>query len=204
MLNDVKLQHASPSRHGRWNQVEILVSDGDIPARCQATGQRRMAASGGQRHRARGLSRAASRHEQPARQRCQRRIRRTGGSPWRGAYMNAPIDPDPWGNRYAVNVEFLTGGTEDVVVFSAGPDEQVDSASTPPTGSTAGDDDLMRWWSHERPVAAVGWSQDPPLRTARRHAGRGDDRADRRRHSCRGGRAGGVAHARPGQAGARR
>ena len=65
-----------------------------------------------------------------------------GGNPWRGAYMTAPIDPDPWGNRYAVNVEFLTGGSQDVVAFSSGPDEQIDSAYSQ-NGLTAGDDDLM-------------------------------------------------------------
>ena len=40
-----------------------------------------------------------------------------------------------------MNVEFLTGGNEDVVVFSAGPDEQIDSAFAQ-DGLTAGDDDL--------------------------------------------------------------
>jgi hypothetical protein len=78
---------------------------------------------------------------------------------WRGAYLNAPVDPDPWGNRYAVNVEFLgTGGPPpcgvgggrggggnpcyDVVVYSAGPDEQID---TPYAGDPllAVDDDLI-------------------------------------------------------------
>jgi type II secretory pathway pseudopilin PulG len=54
---------------------------------------------------------------------------------WKGSYLNGPIRPDPWGNRYAVNVKWLrtnfscaarTGG--DVFVLSAGPDEQI---STP-------------------------------------------------------------------------
>ena len=65
-----------------------------------------------------------------------------GGTEWRGAYLTSPVDPDPWGNRYAVNVEFLTGGTQDVVVMSAGPDEQVDSPYAG-DGLTAGDDDLF-------------------------------------------------------------
>jgi hypothetical protein len=56
--------------------------------------------------------------------------------------MSAPVDPDPWGNRYAVNVEFLTGGSQDVVVLSSGPDEQVDSAYSQ-NGLTAGGDDLI-------------------------------------------------------------
>jgi hypothetical protein len=61
---------------------------------------------------------------------------------WRGAYLTAPIDADPWGNRYAVNTQYLTGGNEDVVVMSAGPDEQIDTAFTA-NGLTAGGDDLV-------------------------------------------------------------
>jgi type II secretory pathway pseudopilin PulG len=65
---------------------------------------------------------------------------------WRGAYLNAPIDPDPWGNRYAVNVQFLQGTTanrkNDVFVLSAGPDEQIDTAYQV-DGITPGDDDLI-------------------------------------------------------------
>ena len=56
--------------------------------------------------------------------------------------MSAPIDPDPWGNRYAINSEWTNGGPEDVVVFSAGPDEEIDSAYAA-NGLTAGDDDLV-------------------------------------------------------------
>ena len=67
-----------------------------------------------------------------------------GGPGWRGAYLTGPIDPDPWGNRYAVNVEYLgggAGGNNDVVVYSAGPDEEIDSAygANP---LVAGDDDV--------------------------------------------------------------
>ena len=66
-----------------------------------------------------------------------------GGTPWRGAYINAPIDPDPWGNRYAVNVNyFRTTTTNDVFVLSAGPDEEVDTAFTI-NGATPGGDDII-------------------------------------------------------------
>ncbi len=74
---------------------------------------------------------------------------------WRGPYLTSPVDPDPWGNRYASNVKFLdaradTGNTtpasngfaEDVVVLSAGPDEEIDSAWAA-DGLTPGDDDLL-------------------------------------------------------------
>jgi type II secretory pathway pseudopilin PulG len=53
---------------------------------------------------------------------------------WRGAYLPGPIGPDPWGTRYAVNVEFLArapgagaGSVNDVVVLSAGDDGRVDT-----------------------------------------------------------------------------
>jgi type II secretory pathway pseudopilin PulG len=61
---------------------------------------------------------------------------------WRGAYLDGPVDPDPWGNRYAVNVIYLGPNVNDVVVISAGPDEAVD---TPATGNplTSGDDDIV-------------------------------------------------------------
>ena len=79
---------------------------------------------------------------------------------WRGPYMTAPIDPDPWGNRYAVNVKYLdpkgyanadppglNGYERDCVVLSAGPDEEVDThykAGGPnPHGITPGDDDIL-------------------------------------------------------------
>jgi len=60
---------------------------------------------------------------------------------WRGAYLHGPVNPDPWGNRYAVNVVYLGASVNDVVVLSAGPDEAVD---TPDTGNplTAADDDI--------------------------------------------------------------
>ena len=66
-----------------------------------------------------------------------------GGNPWRGPYMNGPIDADPWGNRYAINAEWGVSPTNnDTVVYSAGPDEQVDSAYAA-DGLTAVDDDLV-------------------------------------------------------------
>jgi type II secretory pathway pseudopilin PulG len=68
-----------------------------------------------------------------------------GATGWRGAYINAPVDPDPWGNRYAVNVAYLrTATTNDVFVLSAGPDEEVDTQFVFTTGGAfPGDDDIM-------------------------------------------------------------
>jgi prepilin-type N-terminal cleavage/methylation domain-containing protein len=62
---------------------------------------------------------------------------------WRGAYITAPIDPDPWGNRYAVNTEYLKSATtNDVFVLSAGPDEEIDTPFTF-NGARPGDDDII-------------------------------------------------------------
>ena len=66
-----------------------------------------------------------------------------GAGGWRGAYINAPVDPDPWGNRYAVNTDYLkTTTTNDVFVLSAGPDEEIDTAFTF-NGARPGDDDII-------------------------------------------------------------
>jgi type II secretory pathway pseudopilin PulG len=79
---------------------------------------------------------------------------------WRGGYLRGPVGPDPWGNRYAVNVAFLDpaptaalGGITagfavadyarlDVFVLSAGPDEEIDTRSAQ-DGAVPGDDDLI-------------------------------------------------------------
>jgi hypothetical protein len=121
--------------------VELLVSDGDIPRQVSATGsvewQRLVDNAGGlvdflERHLVTNNPRGNGANAYST----------VDGTPWRGAYMNAPIDSDPWGNRYAINVEWFNGGAEDVVVFAAGPDEEIDSAYAV-NGLTAGDDDLV-------------------------------------------------------------
>jgi type II secretory pathway pseudopilin PulG len=79
---------------------------------------------------------------------------------WRGPYLRGPVDSDPWGNRYAVNVAFLdtsatdtranftNGGSPalfprfDVFVLSAGADEEVDTAFAQ-DGAVPGDDDFI-------------------------------------------------------------
>ena len=74
---------------------------------------------------------------------------------WRGPYITAPVDPDPWGNRYASNVKFLdakadssnataaiNGFESDCIVLSAGPDEEVDTRWSV-DGLTPGDDDML-------------------------------------------------------------
>lgn len=67
-----------------------------------------------------------------------------GVNAWRGAYISAPVDPDPWGNRYAVNTKWMRDADTDtdVVVLSAGPNEQIDTPFAA-DGVAAGDDDVM-------------------------------------------------------------
>ena len=81
---------------------------------------------------------------------------------WRGPYLRGPVDADPWGNRYAVNVAFLDPAPTaalanvstafqadagayprlDVFVLSAGPDEEIDTLSAQ-DGAVPGDDDFI-------------------------------------------------------------
>jgi type II secretory pathway pseudopilin PulG len=69
---------------------------------------------------------------------------------WRGSYLPGPIDADPWGNRYAANVEFLakalgagpSGNVNDVFVISAGPNGEMQTRFDT-DGSTAAGDDLI-------------------------------------------------------------
>jgi len=62
---------------------------------------------------------------------------------WNGAYLTAPIMADPWGNHYMINCRYLFSGSRyDVVVLSAGPDEEVDSKFTV-DGFVPGDDDVV-------------------------------------------------------------
>ena len=68
----------------------------------------------------------------------------TAANGWRGTYISAPIDPDPWGNRYGVNGMHLrtVPTSNDTFVLSAGPDEEIDTAFTM-NGAVPGDDDII-------------------------------------------------------------
>lgn len=73
-------------------------------------------------------------------------IRNTAGytpyraSGWRGSYLQDPVGPDPWGNRYAINVRALRSRHADTVVLSAGPDGLVHSLFEVDGLPTRGDD----------------------------------------------------------------
>lgn len=49
------------------------------------------------------------------------------GSRWRGPYIER-LSADPWGSRYAVNAQFLSGRAGVItVVLSAGPDKKIET-----------------------------------------------------------------------------
>jgi hypothetical protein len=141
-LND--MSYSDFTRDGVKNStaVELLVGDGDIPRDLAATGsaewQRPVDNATGlvdflERHLVTNNPRgnAANAYAPPG-----------NSGAWRGAYLDGPIDPDPWGNRFAVNAEFFGNATPDVVVYSAGPDEQIDGAYSG-NPLVAVDDDLL-------------------------------------------------------------
>jgi hypothetical protein len=123
-------------------QVQLLVSDGDTPRELLGSGsnlwQRPVDNTAGlvdflERHMATNNPRGNSANAYPV----------TGGNPWRGAYLTGPVDADSWGNRYAVNTDYLDANANDVVVLSAGPNEVIETAwSANPL--TAGGDDLIQ------------------------------------------------------------
>jgi type II secretory pathway pseudopilin PulG len=164
------------------NRVNLLVSDGDIPALAAAVAAETLwtgAVNGGTvdtlaNHLIENTpaEAAAGRYRNPT----DITVATPGGNnidfarasssgfnapyAWRGAYLRGAVDPDPWGNRYAVNVAFLdpsataavagiTAGFAttdyprlDVFVLSAGPDEEIDTRSAQ-DGAVPGDDDFI-------------------------------------------------------------
>ena len=118
------------------NQVQYLYSDGDVPNAGTAATWRNTTANNVndflEEHLVSNLFNGGSSYPVPP-----------GANPrWRGTYLNAPIDADPWGNRYAVNVRYLGVSGNDVVVYSAGPDENTDTTDTAAAWAPV-DDDLF-------------------------------------------------------------
>jgi type II secretory pathway pseudopilin PulG len=58
---------------------------------------------------------------------------------WRGAYLSE-LTPDPWGHRYAINVQSFSSGTADVIVLSPGPNGVVETAFAADGVAPGGDD----------------------------------------------------------------
>jgi hypothetical protein len=139
----VDLNYTGPTIDGVKNgtRVELLVSDGDIPRDVSVTGSASWQSTV---NLTTGLTDFIAFHLilNTPRGSAANAYTLSGGNPWRGTYLTGPVDPDPWGNRYAVNVEFLGGSANDVVVYSAGQDEEIDTQySANPV--VAADDDLI-------------------------------------------------------------
>ena len=175
--------NGNPSLHADANRVDLLVGDGDIPPYSTALGalesfwtqvlnagtvdtlsnhliENEPLEAGAQRYRTPSDVVVAA----PGGNNID--FARTSSSgfnapyAWRGGYLRGPVDPDPWGNRYAVNVAMLDPQVTvqppntqvlapvadysrmDVFVLSAGPDEEIDTPATM-DGAVPGDDDLI-------------------------------------------------------------
>jgi type II secretory pathway pseudopilin PulG len=144
-LNNMGFVRFTTNGRGNGTTVQLLVSDGDTPRDCDAGG----ACGGGantwdravdnttglvdflERHLVTNNPRGDSANDYPA-----------GAGSWRGPYLNAPIDPDPWGNRYMVNSQFYNINPTNVDVLSSGPDSAI---ATPWSGNplTPGGDDIV-------------------------------------------------------------
>jgi hypothetical protein len=62
---------------------------------------------------------------------------------WHGPYLEAGIGSDPWGHRYAVNVQWLAAGGEfDTVVLTAGPNGIIETPYRA-DGTVPGGDDII-------------------------------------------------------------
>ncbi|MEX2270375.1 MAG: hypothetical protein WD690_02820 [Vicinamibacterales bacterium] len=142
MLDDVQMSFFTINGVGNGTQVQLLVSDGDMPLECTAIAtacaswQRAVDNTGGlvdfiERHLVTNNPRGSAANDYPT------------VDSWKGPYLNSPNDPDPWGTRYMINVQFLGGSTNDVVVLSAGPDEVINTAFAANPLTAAGDDIIV-------------------------------------------------------------
>lgn len=143
-LVDINYKNFTIDGEKNGTVVQLLVSDGDTPRECTA-GATACASWQAAVDDGTGLSDFIERHlvtnnprgdvlnDYPV----------TGNNIWKGPYLNSPNDPDPWGNRYMINVQFLGNDTNDVVVLSAGPDEVIDTAFTANPIVVGGDDIIV-------------------------------------------------------------
>lgn len=141
MLTDLNFKNFTIDGTKTGTQVNLLVTDGDTPIQVSVGGSTLWQAAVDNTG---GLTDFLERHlvmNQP-RGSAANAYTTSAMNYWKGAYLTAPLDPDPWGNRYAVNVQYFGPDSNDVVVYSSGPDEEID---TPFTGNpvVAGDDDLI-------------------------------------------------------------
>lgn len=128
VLSDINYTHFTIDGVKNGTDVQMLVSDGDTPRECTAIASACTSWQAAvddvtgltdfiERHLVTNNPRGDVVNAYPV----------TGNNIWKGPYLNSPNDPDPWGNRYMVNVQFLGPNNNDVVVLSAGLDEVIDT-----------------------------------------------------------------------------
>lgn len=130
-------------------RVHLLVSDGDIPSDVSGAGSSAWLApvdnaTGSVDFLERHLVTNNPRGDGASTYKVPQTVTARG---WRGAYLTGPITSDPWGNRYMTNVKYMVSETKwgpfyDVFVYSAGPDEIVDTPFAV-DGAVPRHDDLM-------------------------------------------------------------
>lgn len=141
VLSDVNYQTFTIDGTKTGTDVEMLVSNGDTPVECTAAAaactawQRPVNNTTGlvdfiERHLITNNPRGSALNAYPV----------GGNNIWKGPYLNSPNDPDPWGNRYMVNVLYMDNDNNDVVVLSAGHDEVIGTAFTANPLAAGGDD----------------------------------------------------------------
>ena len=131
------------------DRLNILVSEGNIPARAAGIGTWHIATTSARcdllsNHLSANTPKAQAGNVYPT----------VGEFSWLGAYQTE-FPPDPWGNRYAINIGNTRNNTDPTLsyalwVLSAGPNGTLETEynpSTPPIGTvlaTGGDDIAYR------------------------------------------------------------
>lgn len=122
-----------------WATHEVMVGDGEAPA-LGAGGDLRWLGSADERRVGWLTEHLVTNDVKYGRAPGNLNIVRAG---WRGPYIENGIGPDPWGHRYAVNVQALARGAGlDTIVISAGPNSVIETAFEG-DGVIAGGDDIV-------------------------------------------------------------
>ncbi len=137
-LSDMNFNYFTTDGVKTGPKVELLLGDGDIPRENTGSAPWQQTVNNGdrdflERHLVTNRPGGSVLNDYPS---------SGGANYWRGAYLTGPVDPDPWGNRYAVNVEWLAVTAPDVIALSAGSNEVIETTDGD-DGQTAGGDDIV-------------------------------------------------------------
>lgn len=131
--SDVLGQHAT--LHA-WTSLDLLVGTGAVPAAGAGGDTAWLAPSGSEKVGSLDdqlVTNAPGYTTSPPRQ-------STGIRGWHGPYLEGRIGPDPWGNRYAINIRALANGASCSVVVSAGPNGTIETSFEGSVILAGGDD----------------------------------------------------------------